>query len=124
VIFLSVLGPDSKVKAMTGEFLEGRINRYGDALYVSDKETDTGFYARRSSETPHYKRPGNKITDNGYHELVYDERFTRKINIAKDFRYLLIDNGEDPATVLFEYLRRELPTPTIPEWKNDIYEAM
>ena len=121
---MSVLGPASKVSALTAQFLEGRARGYGAGLVVSDTETGTYFHAQRSPETAHYKRPGNRITDNGHHELVYDERFLRKININKDYRFLLIEEGEEPETVLFEYLRREIPTPLIPEWKDDIYQAM
>ncbi len=44
--------------------------------------------------------------------------------MEKDSRYLLAGPDEDHAALVFDFLRHNIPTPTLPDWKDEVFNAL
>jgi len=116
-IFMSLLGAESYVQSVSGCFLDAKSRRYNHDLTVDHS------VIRRHHEAD-YTKKSQKI-GRALHQIVCDTRFTPEgPSIEKDFRYLLLAPDSDPAQDLYLFLRREIATPTLPDWSAAIYAAM
>jgi hypothetical protein len=116
-IFFSLLGNDSIIKSMNGQFINGSARGYTDALYC-----DSVGYLRKGAG--HYKFWPSKLPDRGAHLVCCSENFLPGISLEKEHRYLICEPGQDAQSLVFEFLRKNIATPTLPEWKPAIYAEL
>jgi len=120
--FFSLLGTDSTIKACSGYFLDGKAKYYGDGLWTLDDNNRQNTQIRRDTAGT-YRVLSSKL-DRGAQQILCDERFLPGHSLEKEFRFLLVAPGQDPATELFEFIRREVPTPMLPDWQAAITDNL
>ena len=62
--------------------------------------------------------------DRGAHLVCCDERFLPGISLEKGHRYLLCEPGQDADSMIFDFLKRNIATPVLSEWKEPIISAL
>jgi len=118
VLFLSMVGNDSAVKALSSAVLDAS-SRYGLHLTLDDGRQ----IGRSDSKKVHYARRTTKLASGCTHEMLVDTRFFEPHPESTE-RFVLVRPGENPAAVLYETIIKNVPSPTLPAWKEEIYSEL
>lgn len=128
-VYLSVIGSDSRIKGITGCFLEhkptsrNRWKREGLSYQLPGKRYNNSV--TRETEPAKYRRLTTKLGSHAHQICALEQFFADGPAIERDYRYLLFDpRTHNPAQLVVSHIVDSLPVPFLPAWTSAVYEQL
>lgn len=121
VLLLSLVGNQSIIDSLSSHLL-AKAGRSTVNYLQLDQELGYSSQIHRGPKA-HYKIQTTKLAPGLAHQLVIDDRFF-DADEDSGVKLVLLGPDDDAATVVYNTVIREIPTPTLPEWAQTLYDHM
>jgi hypothetical protein len=129
-LLISIVGSDSSVKALTGQFFEKvRRSRYSsDGLQVRGTGAGNNYRAYdrldRDAKQSYTIKSGKLPNSNAIHHLIADRRFFEPAESAPDTYLLFVRPGDCAIKLLWERVYSQIATPMLEHWSQHVTRAL